>query len=345
MTKLKDFKNNYEIIHTFVQNSDKKIHLIKYQHSKILFILKIYSNYQIALYKKLKKINHPGIPSIYWLEEYNDQLYIIEQFVNAPTLYDVCDAGKIDESKAINIILQLCQILNFLHSQTPVLVHRDITLKNILYLDHHIYLIDFDISRFYSSTKNKDTHIFGTRGYLAPEQYGYAQSSIASDIYQLGVIFNLLLTDFFPNEYMHQGKYAKVISSMLHLDPQKRPKNTLEVMKMIKIIQNKEYRRNKTILNVIIFILVSVSIVLILLCIFIINILGREPTFLKLLLLIIYSIPTPIYQIDIFNENKIFPQQYNNVENKIHKTFIIIMILIFKLRLIIIILILFSNKI
>lgn len=87
--------------------------------------------------------------------------------------------------------------IKFLHSQTPVLVHRDITLKNILYLDHHIYLIDFDISRFYSSTKNKDTHIFSTRGYLAPEQYGYAQSSIASDIYQLGVIFNLLLTDFF----------------------------------------------------------------------------------------------------------------------------------------------------
>ena len=59
-----------------------------------------------------------------------------------------------------------------------MLVHRDITLKNILYLDHHIYLIDFDISRFYSSTKNKDTHIFGTRGYLAPEQYGYAQSKM-----------------------------------------------------------------------------------------------------------------------------------------------------------------------
>lgn len=226
-----------------------------------------------------------------------------------------------------------------------MLVHRDITLKNILYLDHHIYLIDFDISRFYSSTKNNDTHIFGTRGYLAPEQYGYAQSSIASDIYQLGVIFNLLLTDFFPNEYMHQGKYAKVISSMLHLDPKKRPKNTLEVMKMIKIIQHKEYRRNKTILNVIIFILVSVSIVLILLYIFYINILGRGPFFLKLLFLIIYSIPLPIYHINFFNENKMFPQQYNGVENKINKVFIIIMIFIFKLQSIIIMLILFSNNI
>lgn len=338
---MKDFKNNYKIIHTFVQNNDKEIHLIKYQHSKILFILKIYSKYQIAIYKKLKKINHPSIPSIYWLEEYNDQLYIIEQFVNAPTLYDVCDAGKIDEAKAVNVILQLCQILNFLHSQTPVLVHRDITLKNILYLDHHIYLIDFDISRFYSSTKNNDTHIFGTRGYLAPEQYGYAQSSIASDIYQLGVIFNLLLTDFFPNEYMHQGKYAKVISSMLHLDPQKRPKNTLEVMKMINIIQCKEPIRNKTILKEIMFTLVSATIILILLYVFFTNIFGRKPFFLKLLLLFIYSIPIPIYQIIFFNENRIFPQQYNNVENKIHQVFIIIMILIFKLQSIIIMLNLF----
>lgn len=334
-----DFKNNYEIIHTFVKNSDKEIHLIKYRYSKILFILKIYRNYQIALYKKLKKINHPGIPSIYWVEENNDQLYIIEQFVNAPTLYDVCDAGKIDESTAINIMLQLCQILNFLHSQTPVLVHRDITLKNILYIDHHIYLIDFDISRFYSSTKNNDTHIFGTRGYLAPEQYGYAQSSIASDIYQLGVIFNLLLTDFFPNEYMHQGKYAKVISSMLHLDPQKRPKNTLEVMKMINIIQCKEPKRNNTIIYEIIFSLISVPIILILLYIFYINILNREPFLLRLLILIIYSIPA--YQINFFYKNKIFPQQYNNVENKIHQVFIIIMILIFKLQSIIIMLNLF----
>lgn len=207
---MKNFKNNYEIIHTFVQKHDKEIHLIKYDNSKILFILRIYSNYQIAIYKKLKKTNHPGIPSIYWLEEYNDQLYIIEEFINAPTLYDVCNAGKIDEAKTVNVILQLCQILNFLHSQIPVLVHRDITLKNILYLDHHEYLIDFDISRFYSSTKNNDTHIYGTRGYLALEQYGYAQSSIASDIYQLGVIFNLLLTDFFPNEYMNQEKTLKL---------------------------------------------------------------------------------------------------------------------------------------
>lgn len=261
---MKDFKNNYKIIHTYVQNSNKEIHLIKYQHSKILFILKIYNDYQITIYKKLKKLKHPGIPSIYWIEERNDQLYIIDQFINAPTLYDVCDEGKIDEVKAINIMLQLCQILNVLHNQKPILIHRDITLNNILYLDQQVYLIDFDISRFYPSAKNNDTRLFGTQGYLAPEQYGYAQSSIATDIYQLGVIFNLLLTDFFPNEYKHHGKYVKVINKMLHLDPKKRPKNTLKVMKMIYRVYNKKIRKNKINSNKLISTLISVSIIIIL---------------------------------------------------------------------------------
>lgn len=130
---------------------------------------------------------------------------------------------------------------------------------------------------------------------------------------------------------------------MLHLDPQKRPKNTLEVIKMINIIQYKEPKRNNTIIYEIIFSLVSVPIILILLYIFYIKILNREPFLLKLLILIIYSIPT--YQINFFNKNKIFPQQYNNVENKIHKVSIIIMLLIFKLQSIIILLILFSNNI
>lgn len=234
-------------------------------------------------------------------------------------------------------MLQLCQILNFLHSQMPMLIHRDITLKNILYLDHHVYLIDFEISRFYSPAKNNDTHLFGTRRYLAPEQYGYAQSSIASDIYQLGVIFNLLLTDFFPNEYMHQGKYSKVVTSMLHIDPKKRPKNTLKVIKMINNVQHKEFRRNKTNLNQLVITLVNVPIALILSYIFFINILDNKPIFLKLLLLIIYSIQTAIYQINFFNENKIFSESNNNVCSKLYKLFTIIMVIIIKLQPIIIV--------
>ncbi len=74
----------------------------------------------------------------------------------------------------------MCDILNYLHSQNPPIIHRDIKPQNVIVDERgRVTLIDFGISRMYDAGARADTLCFGTRHYAAPEQYGFAQTDPA----------------------------------------------------------------------------------------------------------------------------------------------------------------------
>ena len=56
-----------------------------------------------------------------------------------------------------------------------------------------VYLIDFNTARVFDAERNRDTELIGTRGFAAPEQYGFSQSDARTDIYGLGVLLNYML--------------------------------------------------------------------------------------------------------------------------------------------------------
>ena len=59
--------------------------------------------------------------------------------------------------------------------------------------DNIVKLIDFDTARLINPwLKTYDTEYLGTRGYAPPEQYGFAQTDIRSDIYALGITLQKL---------------------------------------------------------------------------------------------------------------------------------------------------------
>ena len=95
----------------------------------------------------------------------------------------------------IEIILQLCDILTYIHNQSPVVIHRDIKPENII-IDgkNNVKLIDFGIARDFREEAEKDTQIAGTRPYMAPEQFGSEQTDNRADIYSLGVVMINLAT-------------------------------------------------------------------------------------------------------------------------------------------------------
>src|SRR5258708_9457382 len=101
---------------------------------------------------------------------------------------------------ALEIGLQLCTVLDYLHTHQPPLIFRDIKPANIMRTaDNHVYLIDFGIARHFKPGKAKDTIPLGSRGYAAPEQYGKAQTTPQSDIYGLGATLHQLLTGNDPS--------------------------------------------------------------------------------------------------------------------------------------------------
>jgi len=143
------------------------------------------------------KLNHKRIPVVYRHFTDPKNWYLIMEFVKGATLeeYLKCaPGGKLPVREVIQIGIQLCKILNYLHTKYGI-IFRDVKPANIMRTQRgHLYLIDFGIARSYAKGREKDTMPLGSPGYAAPEQYGTAQTSAQTDIYGLGATLLTLLT-------------------------------------------------------------------------------------------------------------------------------------------------------
>jgi serine/threonine-protein kinase len=151
----------------------------------------------------LKKLNHPALPRIVDIEQDDEFLYIIEDYIEGAPLDKQLRLRKsFDEATVIEWCKQLCAILIYLHGQRPnPVIYRDMKPSNIIVsADNVVRVIDFGIAREYKSDSGSDTSYMGTRGYAAPEQYGTSQTDARTDIYALGATAYHLLTGVSPNE-------------------------------------------------------------------------------------------------------------------------------------------------
>ena len=101
---------------------------------------------------------------------------------------------------ALSVFPQLCDAVSELHEGLPTpLIHRDIKPENVVVTPAGVpVLIDFGIARSYRSGASTDTVHFGTADYAPPEQYGFGQTDIRSDVYALGLVLWFCLTGRVP---------------------------------------------------------------------------------------------------------------------------------------------------
>src|ERR1019366_6797390 len=101
---------------------------------------------------------------------------------------------------ALEYAMQLCSVLEYLHTRQPPIVFRDLKPSNVMRTnDGQLYLVDFGIARHFKPGQAKDTIAFGSPGYAAPEQYGKVQTTPAADIYSLGALLHQMLTGNDPS--------------------------------------------------------------------------------------------------------------------------------------------------
>lgn len=151
----------------------------------------------------LNRLDHPALPRLYDIVEQDGKLYIITDFIDGISLDKKLEAeGKIAEETILDWAIQLCMVLDYLHSIKPnPIIYRDIKPSNIMLTESgKLKLIDFGTAREYKPMSDADTVYIGTRGYAAPEQFGTGQTSAASDIYSLGVTLHHLVTGKSPVE-------------------------------------------------------------------------------------------------------------------------------------------------
>ena len=164
----------------------------------------------------LKKLNHPSLPRIIDIEEDENNLYIIEDYIDGTSLdRQLKEKKNFDENTVINWAKQLCDVLIYLHNQKPnPIIYRDMKPANIIVdKDNKVKLIDFGIAREFKIDNDSDTTYMGTRGYAAPEQYGTSQSDKRTDIYSLGVTMYHLLTGISPLEPPYELRKLRLIDS------------------------------------------------------------------------------------------------------------------------------------
>lgn len=194
----------------------------------------------------LAGLTHPNLPRIY--DHFMDagHWYLVMDFIEGQNLeqyLNTVKTGHLSLEKVLDIGLQLCKVLGYLHTRQPPIVFRDLKPNNIVLTpDGDIYLVDFGIARHFKPGQVRDTSIFGSPGYAAPEQYGRAQTTPSADIYSLGALLHQLLTGNdpllntpttfdFPPLHLH-GQAAgleKLIMHMVAMDPGKRPTSMADI--------------------------------------------------------------------------------------------------------------------
>jgi eukaryotic-like serine/threonine-protein kinase len=147
----------------------------------------------------LSKLKHPSIPGITDREITDRMVYMVLEFGGNRTMESVRRATP-EKRVALSVmapwVRQLCDVLAYMHAQTPPIVHRDLKPGNVLLDDHdRVMLIDFGIAK--EAIASEQTRALGravTHGYSPPEQAMGSGTDARSDIYALGATIYYMLT-------------------------------------------------------------------------------------------------------------------------------------------------------
>ena len=150
-------------------------------------------------YDLLRGLRHPQLPQPMAYLEWEGKEYLIREYVDGVSLHEQVTAqGPLSPDKVREVALSLCQVLSYLHSQTPPVICRDVKPQNVV-MDPtgRCHLIDLGAARCYRPEQQGDTVFLGTQVTAPPEQFGYQQTDQRSDLYSLGVLMRFLLTGSF----------------------------------------------------------------------------------------------------------------------------------------------------
>ncbi len=143
----------------------------------------------------LATLSHASIPRIYDYFTHDNRSYLVLEFVNGKDLEAIVSQvdGFIPEEQVLAWAIELCDVLDFLHSHKPdPIIFRDMKPSNVMINQHnHVMLVDFGIAKSFQSGQRGT--MIGTEGYSPPEQYR-GEASTQADIYALGATLHHLLT-------------------------------------------------------------------------------------------------------------------------------------------------------
>jgi serine/threonine protein kinase len=187
--------------------------------------------------KAAAALNHPNIAIIYAIEESDNQLFIVMEYIDGEELKDKIKAGQLTTKETIEIATQIADGLEAAHKKG--IVHRDIKSQNIMITDDgKVKIMDFGLAKVGKGIQlTQIGSTFGTIAYMSPEQTKGEQVDHRSDIWSFGVVLYEMLTGDLP----FKGDYEQaIVYSILNEEPE------LEnnISEGLKLIINKVLEKN-----------------------------------------------------------------------------------------------------
>ena len=214
----------YDTVDVIKDGKNGKISLVYDNVGKQFYIMKERDLKTAEIYSRLKDLKSPYLPEIYHAVESDGRFFVVEEFIQGRTLYEILlHNNGLDEKNSADVLKQVCNALKILHGLK--IIHRDIKPSNIMVTKSGtVKLIDFSIARIEKADNATDTEFLGTRGYSPPEQYGFGQTDSRSDIYSLGVTMQEILGE------NYDGYLNKILSKCTNLNPAERYQSADELL-------------------------------------------------------------------------------------------------------------------
>jgi eukaryotic-like serine/threonine-protein kinase len=131
-------------------------------------------------------IDHPNVIQVFSSGTDHGQFYVVMELVDHRSLDDLIEeGGRLPEDRVLEIGIQVAKGLGA--AQQQGLIHRDLKPANILFVDEHTAKIsDFGLAGVAGEVSERQTEIWATPYYVAPERLDNRPEDFRSDIYSLG---------------------------------------------------------------------------------------------------------------------------------------------------------------
>src|SRR5256886_3884154 len=199
---------NYQILEEIGRGGMGVIYRARQRHSRRIVALKRILSYHadsqgtLARFRREAQaagsLDHPNILPIYEGSECDDGLpFFSMKFAGGGSLLDAAPALRGEPRRAVALIAKVVRGVQYAHAQG--ILHRDLKPGNVLLDGRGEPLVsDFGLAKWLdaSSHLTRTLTIFGTPGYIAPEQVNGSAGKLGptSDVYSLGAILFDLLT-------------------------------------------------------------------------------------------------------------------------------------------------------
>src|SRR5438309_2595948 len=199
---------NYQILEEIGRGGMGVIYRARQRHSRRIVALKRVLSYHADSRETLARfrreaeaaasLDHPNILPIYEVSEGEDGLpFFSMKFAPGGSLLNAAPALRDEPRRSVALMAKVARAVQYAHGQG--ILHRDLKPGNILLDGRGEPLVsDFGLAKWLDTTSDvtRTLTIFGTPGYIAPEQARGPAAKLTStaDVYSLGAILFALFT-------------------------------------------------------------------------------------------------------------------------------------------------------